>query len=44
MTNLAMMMFELSEGFGLWMFLSVGAVALFVVFIPVVTFLDNRRK
>jgi DNA integrity scanning protein DisA with diadenylate cyclase activity len=26
------------------MFLSVGAVALFVVFIPTVTFLDSRRK
>jgi hypothetical protein len=30
--------------FGLWMFLSVGAVALFVVFIPTVTWLDSRRK
>lgn len=30
--------------FGLWMFLSIGAVALFAVFIPLVTFLDNRRK
>jgi len=29
---------------GMWMFLSIGAVALFVVFIPTVTFLDNRRK
>jgi peptidoglycan/LPS O-acetylase OafA/YrhL len=28
----------------MWMFLSVGAVALFVVFIPTVTFLDSRRK
>ena len=44
MTNLAMMMFELSEGFGLWMFLSVGAVALFVVFIPTATYFENRRK
>jgi len=32
------------EGMGLWMFLSVGAVALFAVFIPLVTFIDNRRK
>ena len=29
---------------GLWLFLSVGAVALFVVFIPLVTWIDNRRK
>jgi hypothetical protein len=29
---------------GVWIFLSVGAVALFVVFIPTVTWLDNRRK
>jgi hypothetical protein len=29
---------------GLWMFLSVGAVALFVVFLPLVTFMENRRK
>ncbi len=29
---------------GLWMFLSIGAVALFVVFIPTVTWLDSRRK
>jgi hypothetical protein len=33
-----------SDGMGLWLFLSVGAVALFVVFIPLVTFIDNRRK
>jgi Flp pilus assembly protein TadB len=31
-------------GFGLWMFLSVGAVSLFVVFIPLVTWMDTRRK
>jgi hypothetical protein len=29
---------------GLWLFLSVGAVALFVVFIPLVTWIENRRK
>jgi hypothetical protein len=33
-----------SEGMGLWLFLSVGAVSLFVVFIPLVTWIDNRRK
>ena len=43
MTNLAMM-FEPSNGFGLWMFLSIGAVALFVVFIPVTTWIDSQRK
>lgn len=31
-------------GMGLWIFLSVGAVCLFVVFIPLVTFMENRRK
>lgn len=30
--------------FGLWMFLSIGAVALFAVFIPMVTYFDSRRK
>jgi hypothetical protein len=32
------------SNFGLWAFLSVGAVALFAVFIPLVTFIDSRRK
>jgi len=31
-------------GTGMWFFLSVGAVALFVVFIPAVTWIDSRRK
>ena len=45
MTNLAMMMAdEMTGGFGLWMFLSIGAVALFVVFIPVTTWIDSQRK
>ncbi len=49
MTHLALMHFG-GEGIfnnpalGLWMFLSIGAVALFVVFIPSVTFMENRRK
>ena len=30
--------------FGLWAFLSIGAVSLFAVFIPLVTFIENRRK
>jgi len=29
---------------GLWMFLSVGAVSLFVIFIPLVSWIDSRRK
>ncbi len=29
---------------GLWLFLSIGAVCLFVVFIPLVTWIENRRK
>jgi Flp pilus assembly protein TadB len=49
MMHMAMALFDHDEifanpAFGLWMFLSIGAVALFVVFIPTVTYLDNRRK
>jgi hypothetical protein len=45
MTYLAMMMFNnLPPGPGLWLFLSVGAVSLFVVFIPTVHYLDTQRK
>jgi len=46
MTHLAMMMFNnnLPPGPGLWLFLSIGAVSLFVVFIPTVHYLDTRRK
>jgi len=40
--------FMQSHGFppniGLWLFLSIGAVSLFVVFIPTVVYLENRRK
>ncbi len=32
------------SNYGLWLFLSVGAVALFVVFIPTVAWIDSRRK
>ncbi len=35
---------DLPANFGLWAFLSVGAVALFAVFIPLVTFIESRRK
>jgi Domain of unknown function (DUF6249) len=45
MTNLAMMIFEpMGGGFGLWMFLSIGAVALFVVFIPLTSWIDSQRR
>jgi hypothetical protein len=30
--------------YGLWLFLSVGAIALFGIFIPTVTWIDSRRK
>jgi len=30
--------------YGLWAFLSIGAVAMFGVFIPLVTWMDSRRK
>lgn len=35
---------EVFSNYGLWIFLSVGAVALFAVFIPLVTFIESRRK
>jgi hypothetical protein len=34
---------DLGDG-GKWIFLSVGAVCLFAVFLPIVIFLENRRK
>lgn len=47
MTNLAMVVFgseDVFGRFGLWAFLSVGAVALFAVFLPITTWLEARRK
>ncbi|HMD77050.1 MAG TPA: DUF6249 domain-containing protein [Terracidiphilus sp.] len=46
MTHLATLFFGNPDltNMGMWIFLSIGAVALFVVFIPTVTWLDNRRK
>ncbi len=47
MTHLAMWIFGSEDVFasvGLWAFLSIGAIALFAVFIPLVTFIDSRRK
>jgi hypothetical protein len=35
---------EIFTSFGLWAFLSIGAVALFAVFIPLVTWIESRRK
>jgi hypothetical protein len=49
MTHLVMHLFNGPDdvgfgNYGLWLFLSVGAVSLFCVFIPLVTWLDSRRK
>jgi hypothetical protein len=46
MTNLALYLLDVQNSavFGMWMFLSVGAVALFVVFIPVTTWIESQRK
>jgi len=35
---------EILGNFGMWVFLSVGAVALFAVFIPVTTWITSRQK
>ncbi|MGD0630413.1 MAG: hypothetical protein ABR987_13740 [Terracidiphilus sp.] len=35
---------EVFGNYGLWVFLSVGAVALFGIFLPITTWLDSRRK
>jgi len=45
MTNLGMMAFsDMPGGIGLWMFLSIGAVAIFVVFIPLTSWIDSQRR
>ena len=48
MTHLAyQILFSLGDSYwpnGLWLFLSVGAIALFGIFIPTVTWIDSRRK
>lgn len=47
MTHLALWIFGSEDVFasvGVWAFLSIGAIALFAVFIPLVTFIDSRRK
>lgn len=46
MSHLEMVLFGAPDlgGMGLWLFLSVASVALFVVFIPLVTWMGNREK
>jgi hypothetical protein len=49
MTHLALHFFQgpeiaVSGNMGLWLFLSIGAVCLFVVFIPLTSFIDSRRR
>lgn len=43
MTNLALLLLN-DSGFGLWMFLSIGAISLFAVFIPLTSWIESRRK
>jgi hypothetical protein len=47
MTHLAVALFgnqEIFGNFGMWAFLACGAVALFGILVPTVTWLDSRRK
>jgi hypothetical protein len=47
MTHLAIALFggdEVFRNFGMWAFLACGAVSLFGILVPTVTWLDNRRK
>ena len=49
MTYMALQLIETStaevfSNMGVWLFLSIGAVSLFVVFIPTVMWIENRRK
>ena len=47
MTHLAIWMLnapDLNGPAGLWLFLSIGAVVLFVVFLPTMSWIDNRRR
>ncbi|MGD0735942.1 MAG: DUF6249 domain-containing protein [Terracidiphilus sp.] len=47
MTHLVLALFgseEVFGSFGMWAFLSIGAVALFGIFIPVTSWIDSRRK
>lgn len=46
MISLALMLFggDPFSNSGMWVFLSIGAVSLFVIFIPTVTWIDKRSK
>ena len=47
MSHLAGIVFgseDVFQSYGMWAFLSIGAVALFAVFIPLVTWIDARSK
>ena len=47
MAHLVLLFFgseDVFASYGMWAFLSIGAVALFAVFIPLVTYIDSRRK
>jgi hypothetical protein len=47
MTSLAFLLFtdpETLHSAGLWIFLSIGAISLFGIFIPTVTWIDSQRK
>jgi hypothetical protein len=47
MTSLAFLLFSGPEDFagaGLWIFLSIGAISLFAIFIPTVTWIDKQHK
>lgn len=44
LSNFAGNEYDPRSNFGLWIFLSVGAVCLFAVFIPLVSWIEGRRK
>ena len=46
MAQLVAAVFDIPDipGAGLWLFLSVGAIALFGIFLPVTTWIESRRK
>src|ERR1035437_6983203 len=47
MTSLAFLLLtdpETLHSAGLWIFLSIGAISLFAIFIPTVTWIDSQRK
>lgn len=47
MTSLAFLLYtdpEVVHGIGLWIFLSIGAISLFAIFIPTVTWIDKQHK